>query len=585
MTPSETSTNHNYNSTWTTIAWLVRHMMRYPIWTVFFATCVVASVYFQTVSAVYLGRFFETLKLEDHRQMLLAVTLVLAVLTAGALLQWGSALAVLNIRLRVEKNIRHEIFTSFLHKKHDYLNTARTGDLLAIGTNELRSLSVMFQPGLIMSLRSVLFYLLPLFFIFRGYHWTLWLLPVCFTVISAWLLVRYSRQIGATTTEARQEFGQLNADLNEMIEGVEIIKANLQESREVERFERRTQAFADKTWARALIEAKYLPTLVYHVFFSGAFLHALLAYMNGGLMLGELITYMGLFLGIGTPVANAEITFGFISMGLASSKRIRRAIGEGGATVSTGSLHQGDMQGRLEFEQVSFGFEGERPLLKSLSFSVKAGQTVAIVGTTGSGKSLLTKLVNRSFEATAGMIRIDGIDIKAWDMDRLREQIGIIEQDVFLFSWSVRDNIAFANPELTAAEMERYARLAHAHDFIEQLAEGYETRVGERGVHLSGGQRQRIAMARAFASEPRILILDDSTSGLDSATESEIVKGMHNLMQHRTTLLITNRLPLIVQADHVIVLRQGEIVAQGAHRELLLHSEAYRDLFIQKEVV
>ncbi len=568
-----------------TIAWITKQLLRFPLLTLLFFLSVAASVYMQTLSSVYLGYFFETLKLGDDKGMLRAVLLVLVVLTSAALLQWISTLSVLNIRLKVEKNIRNEIFSAFLNKKHDYLNTARTGDLLSIGTNELRSISVMFQPGLIMSLRSILFYFIPLFFIFTGYHWTQWIIPVLFTAISAVLLVQYSQNISSAAAKARQQFGKLNADLNEMVEGIEIIKSNLQEKKEVDRFERRTRSFAENTWARSLIEAKYLPSLIYQLFFSAAFLQCMLAFKSGQLTLGEVITYIGLFIGIGTPVANADITFGLIGMGLASAKRILVAIGEGAASKVPANLYKYAMNGMIEFDRVSFRFGEEHTVLKDISFSVNAGKTVAIVGATGSGKSLLTKLVNRSFEATEGAIRIDGVDTKEWDIDRLRSQIGIIEQDVFLFSWSVKDNIKFSNPSLTDSEVRHYARLARAHDFIEKLEDGYDTRVGERGIHLSGGQRQRIAMARAFASEPSILILDDSTSGLDSATEVEIMKGMQNLMKNRTTLLITNRLPLIVHADHIIVLNKGEVVAQGIHSKLIHESEVYMDLFNQKEVV
>jgi ATP-binding cassette subfamily B protein len=202
------------------------------------------------------------------------------------------------------------------------------------------------------------------------------------------------------------------------------------------------------------------------------------------------------------------------------------------------------------------------------------------VGQTGSGKTTLTKLVNRIFDASSGRVLVDGVDVREWSLDSLRSQIATIEQDIFLFSRSIADNIAFGAPgTATREQVERAARLAQAHEFITRLPDGYDTVVGERGVTLSGGQRQRVAIARAFLTDPRILILDDSTSAIDSATEDEIQKAMRHILAGRTTLLITHRLAQIRRADRILLLRNGELVAQGTHAELLSTSAAYRQIF------
>jgi ATP-binding cassette subfamily B protein len=202
------------------------------------------------------------------------------------------------------------------------------------------------------------------------------------------------------------------------------------------------------------------------------------------------------------------------------------------------------------------------------------------VGQTGSGKSTLTKLVNRTYDATSGRVLVDGVDVREWSMESLRSQISTIEQDIFLFTRTIAENIAFgARGEVTREQIEQAAREAQAHDFIMSFPDGYDTMVGERGVTLSGGQRQRIAIARAFLTNPRILILDDSTSAIDSATEDQIQRAMRRILQNRTTLLITHRISQIRWADHILVLRRGELVAQGTHEELLATSEAYRRIF------
>jgi ATP-binding cassette subfamily B protein len=214
---------------------------------------------------------------------------------------------------------------------------------------------------------------------------------------------------------------------------------------------------------------------------------------------------------------------------------------------------------------------------------VKPGQTVAIVGQTGSGKTTLTKLINRTYDVNAGRVLVDGIDVRDWNMASLRSQISVIEQDIFMFSRSIADNIRFGKPEATMEEVIEAAQKAQAHEFIMSFPEGYETIVGQRGVTLSGGQRQRLAIARAFITDPPILILDDSTSAIDSATEDRIQKAIWSAAKGRTTLLITHRLSQIRWADHIIVLRKGRVVAQGAHEELLTTSEAYRRIFARYE--
>jgi ATP-binding cassette subfamily B protein len=214
---------------------------------------------------------------------------------------------------------------------------------------------------------------------------------------------------------------------------------------------------------------------------------------------------------------------------------------------------------------------------------VSPGETVAIVGQTGSGKTSLIKLVNRTYDTTAGGVQVDGVDVRDWNLESLRQQISIIEQDLFLFSRTIAENIAFGRPGASPAEIEAAARAAQAHDFITSFAEGYQTVIGERGVTLSGGQRQRLALARAFLTNPRILILDDSTSAIDSATEDQIQKAIFRAAEGRTTLIITHRLSQIRWADQIVVLRQGRVAAVGTHDELLATSEAYRRIFARKD--
>ena len=265
-------------------------------------------------------------------------------------------------------------------------------------------------------------------------------------------------------------------------------------------------------------------------------------------------------------------------MGIAGAQRILELIEQRSDIDENLAGHSADVAGAIEFENVTFKFHG-KAVLEDISFKAEPGQTVAIVGQTGSGKSTLTQLVTRTYDVNEGRVLIDGMDVRDWNLDRLRSQMGKIEQDVFLFSRSIAENIAFGVENASQADIEAAAKEAQAHDFIMTFNDGYQSEIGERGVTLSGGQRQRLALARAFLRQPRILILDDSTSAIDSATEDEIQKAMRRAQEGRTTILITHRLSQIRWADRIVVLEKGRVIANGSHEELLRASEHYRRIF------
>jgi ATP-binding cassette subfamily B protein len=279
------------------------------------------------------------------------------------------------------------------------------------------------------------------------------------------------------------------------------------------------------------------------------------------------------------------LAYSRLSLGLAGARRILSLIQTQTVLDENLTGHQAVIQGAIQFENVNFGYVDSVNVLEGISFAVAPGQTVAVVGQTGSGKSSLAKLLNRTYDVSTGRVTIDGVDVREWKLATLRQQISIIEQDIFLFSRTIAENIAFGNPAATAEEIETAARAAQAHDFIMSFQDGYETMVGQRGVTLSGGQRQRIALARAFLTNPRILILDDSTSAVDSATEDQIQRAIQRVAADRTTILITHRLSQIRWADLVVVLRKGCLAAIGDHETLMVTSPAYRRIFEQYEAL
>ena len=282
---------------------------------------------------------------------------------------------------------------------------------------------------------------------------------------------------------------------------------------------------------------------------------------------------------LGFPTFTSTWAYSQISSGFSSARRILELINSETKLDQNASGRTSNMVGDIEFRGVSFRYPNGENVLKNISFKVKAGQTVAIVGQTGAGKTSLAKLINRTYDISEGQVLVDGVDVRDWNLASLREQISIIEQDIFLFSRSLSDNIAFGKPGATKDEIMSASIAAQAHDFILDFEDTYATTVGERGVTLSGGQRQRIALARAFLTDPRVLVLDDSTSAIDSATEDKIQRAISNASRGRTTFVITHRLSQIRWADLIIVLRKGEIAAIGSHDELMKTSEAYSRIF------
>lgn len=274
-------------------------------------------------------------------------------------------------------------------------------------------------------------------------------------------------------------------------------------------------------------------------------------------------------------------------MGIAGARRILELMKEETELDENKQGYTGTIRGEIVFDHVTFRLDNDPeglPVLRNVSFRAAPGETIAIVGQTGSGKSTLTRLVNRTYDVDEGRILIDGVDVREWNLASLRSQISSIEQDIFLFSRPIDENIAFGigqQVDTTAVEtaVVEAAKAAQAHEFITGFADGYKTVVGERGVTLSGGQRQRVAIARALLTDPRILILDDSTSAIDSATEDQIQRAINRVLEGRTTLLITHRLSQIRRADRILVLHQGEIVDQGSHAELMARCELYRRIF------
>ena len=498
--------------------------------------------------------------------------------TVRGVLQLGRNFGAELIGQRLERDIRGELYVSLLGKSMTFHNLQPVGDTMARATNDVREINLMFNPGLNLVIGSGNFLLMPLL-IAPSIHPVLLLTPFLFLIAYAFSLWHYLRELRPVTEAERSAFGRMNTRLAETIDGIEVVKGAATEREETAQFEGDARQFREAFVRRGRVEARFLPLLLLGLATGAAFLQSILLFNQGQIEVGDVVAYVGLISLFGFPTFVSLFAYSQVSLGMASAARILELINRQTELDQNVGGHAGPVRGKIEFRRVGFAHPGATTGLQDLSFRLEPGQTVAIVGQTGSGKTTLAKLVNRTYDVAAGQVLVDGIDVRRWDLASLRAQISMIEQDVFLFSRTISENIAFGRPGAVRAEIEAAAKAAQAHEFILAFQDGYDTMVGERGVTLSGGQRQRLALARAFLTDPRILILDDSTSSIDSATEDEIQQAIFRAAQGRTTLIITHRLSQIRWADQILVLRQGRLAAAGSHDELMRTAPAYRRIF------
>jgi ATP-binding cassette subfamily B protein len=593
MTGSEFSVVQPWRSnTRSAPRWVFSHVRRNWALIVLILAGAIGNAGLAAAIPIFTGAAFDAITgaTPDLRALALACVLLVVSQAVRSGLQLGRNFGSEVLGQRLERDARRELYGEVLGKSMGFHDMHATGDVMARATNDVRELALMMAPGLNLVIGSAIFLVMPILVAPR-YHPTLLIVPVLFAFGYLLAMWHYLRTLQPVTATVRRVFGEMNARLTEAIEGIETVKGAAQEEREVAIFERNATRVRDAIVAQARVEARFLPLLLLALATGVAFGQALYLYNAGVITIGAVAAYIGLISLFDFPVFTSLFAYSQVASGLSSARRILELIRAQAIVDQNRDGYAAPMRGEVRFEHVSFHYApgGEKTpatqaALEDVSFSLAPGQTLALVGQTGAGKSTVAKLINRIYDADQGTITIDGIDVRDWNLEALRQQISIIEQDIFLFSRSIAENIAFGKPDATQAEIEAAARAAQAHDFIMSFPDGYATVVGERGMMLSGGQRQRIALARAFLTNPAILILDDSTSAIDSATEDQIQQAIERASEGRTTILITHRLSQIRWADKIVVLRQGRVAAQGTHADLISQSQPYRDIFAQAEV-
>ncbi|HST16718.1 MAG TPA: ABC transporter ATP-binding protein [Gaiellaceae bacterium] len=508
------------------------------------------------------------------------VGLVLALGAGRALALAGRRLIAGKQALQVEMDVRQAVYAKLVRLSFGFYDRHQTGQLMSRATVDLQAVRFFLGYGLIFFFQHV-FTVLGVGIVVFIISWKLALIVVAIAPLLIAVAYRYSHVSHPLLRDVQQKMADVATVAEENIVGVHVVKSFAQEQAELRKFENRSeQVFAQSVQANRQ-RALYIPLLSFLPLLSQAAILLVGGHMvaRGTLSLGDFVAF-NLFLAmLVTPLRALGMWIGQAQRATASGERIFQVIDEHEDIRDvSGARELPAGPGAVTFERVTFGYDADRPVLRNVDLELRPGRSVALIGHTGAGKTSLAALIPRFYDAQQGRVLVDGADVRELSLTSLRREIGVIAQDAFLFSATVRENIAFGRIDATDEEVERAAQLAQAHEFIEALPDGYETVIGERGITLSGGQRQRIAIARAIVIDPRILILDDATASVDATTEARIRDGLREAMRDRTTIIIAHRLSTIALADEVVVVEEGRVVARGTHTELAATNGVYREI-------
>jgi ABC-type multidrug transport system fused ATPase/permease subunit len=520
--------------------------------------------------------------LSGHRREIWIVALaVLALGLARALLMVGRRLISGRQALGVEFDMRNVLYAKLQRLSFRFYDQHQTGQLMSRATVDLQAVRFFLGYGLIFFFQHVMT-IVGVTAVMFVLDWRLALAATAITPVIIFAAYRYSTVSHPVLRDVQQKMADVATVAEETIVGVHVVKSFAQERTESTKFADRSEAVFGRSVDANRQRALYVPLLSFLPLIAQAIVLLVGGRMvvSGDLTLGAFITFNILVVMLVLPLRMLGMWIGQAQRATASGERIFQVMDEPESVSDKPDaveLPPGD--GHIRFERVSFGYDEQRPVLQDIDLDIEPGKTIALIGHTGSGKTTLAALVPRFYDVTAGRITIDGVDVRDAQMVSLRREIGIVAQDPFLFSATVRENIAFGRPDATDEELRQAARLAQADEFVEQLPDGYDTVIGERGITLSGGQRQRIAIARALLVDPRILVLDDATASVDATTEARIRLGFRTAMRGRTTIIIAHRLSTLALADELVVLDHGRIACRGTHEELLETSAIYREIY------
>ena len=484
------------------------------------------------------------------------------------------------VSLGVEYDLRNRMYSHLQSLELSFFDNQQTGQLMSRSTVDLSAIRFFLGYGLIFMMQSVLTILIAAAFMVA-------VNPLLATValapmpLAIWVACRYGARNRPASQEVQQRIAELTAEAEENVSGVRVVKAFAQEQRQLRRFRQAVRRVFDQSMVSTRLRAFYNPSIGFlpQLGLAAIILVGGRQAVKGTITVGEFVAFYGYVVMLTSPMRTLGFALGMAQRATASGARVFQILDrEARLTSPPGAPALPEGGGRVELRGVTFGYEPEKAVLRDVDLEVEAGHTLALVGATGSGKTTLVSLISRLYDVQDGAVLVDGADVREIDLGSLRREIAHVSEDAFLFSASLRENIAYARPDASEDEVREAARRAGLGEFIETLPEGYDTQVGERGVALSGGQRQRVAIARALVARPRILILDDATSSVDATTEGRIKDSLREVMRGRTTFVIAHRLSTIGLADEIAVLEEGRIVARGSHEDLLERNGLYREI-------
>lgn len=493
---------------------------------------------------------------------------------------WGNA-------ARLERIVRNRLYRHFTNMDSEFYQKYRTGDLMAHATNDLRSLRMVAGGGIVTMADSLAVTIVTLSAMFLVIDWRLTILAVIplpmLAVVSRYL----GRMLHHRFRDAQSAFSSMNNKVQESLQGVKVIKTFGQEKEDIDEFKEQTENIVEKNREVYKVDSMFDPALSFIIGLS-----YVIAIIVGGFLIidaeitvGEFVTFISYIGMLIWPMFAIGRLFNIIERGSASYERIQIIMSEKTSVIERPGAIDEPASGDLAFEIESFTYPNDKePSLQDIHFTLPKGKTLGIVGKTGSGKSTLIKLLLRDHDIYDGQIKFGGYDIRDYTLDALLKNIGYVPQDNFLFSDTIRNNIRFSDPTLPHEEVEKAAKIADIHEDILEMPNGYDTETGERGVSLSGGQKQRVAIARAIIKNPELMILDDSLSAVDAKTEEEILKGLRELRDDQTTIIIAHRISSLMHADEILVLDDGQITERGTHDELIELDGWYKDMYNKQQL-
>lgn len=482
---------------------------------------------------------------------------------------------------RVAYDLRNALYDKLQRLPFSFHDRSQTGDLMSRATSDITETERFVGIGL-MELTATLLLLIGIMIVMMFESLRLTLVALAPLPLLLFATIRFGRAVEPMFTKIQEQMGKLSTVMQESLTGIRVVKAFAREPYELEKFDRDNDEWFNRRFRVINVWANNWP---FFTFLIAASVALLLWFggpmaLNGSITIGSLFAMISYVLLLNNPVQRLGFFVNLAATAVASSARVFEIIDTHDELADKPEAQVlNAVQGNVVFEQVSFAYREGRSTLRDISFAARPGQIVALMGPTGSGKSTITNLIPRFYDPTSGRVLVDGIDVRDVAIKSLREQIGIVLQDSFLFSSTISQNIAYGRPDASEAAIIAAAKAARAHDFIMTFPDGYQTKVGERGVTLSGGQKQRIAIARALLLNPRILVLDDSTSSVDTETEHLIQQALDQLMEGRTTFVIAQRLLTLKNADQILVLNDGLVVQRGTHTELLAQDGLYREIY------